>query len=129
MSAMPSGFNCQRNWAGSTAATAAPEARLRTIIATPRSGLQQLLGVLGDHQLFIGWYNPHRHRRRRMRDTRLAFFIGGRIEVDAKPGDHLADASSNRGCVFANAAREYKGIEAAERGRHRADLSRNTIDE
>ena len=65
----------------------------------------------------------------RPRDQRSARRVGGRIELDAEPGQLLGDARPHGRRVLADAGREHEGVEPAERRRQHAGVEADAIDE
>ena len=55
--------------------------------------------------------------------------VGSRIELEAEPGEPLADAASDRRGVLADAAGEDETVDAAHGGRERRRLAQDAIDE
>src|SRR5689334_4861994 len=85
--------------------------------------------VLGDHEFFIRRYHPCRNGASRPADAGAALGIGLLVEFEAEPTRVLADARADHGRVFTDASGKDECIETAQRGRERAELELDAIDE
>src|SRR5271163_3121394 len=91
--------------------------------------IEQPARMPGDHQVFVGGYDPCRHTGAGIRYAGGPSVIGRLVQYDAKPPRGPAGARPDLERMLADARGKYQRVEPAERRSKRSELASDAVDE
>src|SRR5262245_27742120 len=82
-----------------------------------------------DHQFLVSRHDVNGDLAVGARDEQLASLVPRRVERRPEPTELAGDPSAHDGRIFAYTGSEYEGVEPADRGRQRASIDADAMDE